>query len=113
MGWVDEAIKRFQGIISLDPEFIPSYNALAFSFAEKGWYKEALEVLKDAQRISPEDQMIKDSIDYIESLIDNGNKTVMLIYILLKIHADGLKKRRDQWTEKQSREAKTYYRRQV
>jgi len=95
MGWVDESIKKFQGIINLNPEFIPSYNALAFSFAEKGWYKEALEVLKNAQRISPDDQTIKDNIDYIESLIDSGNKIVMLIYILLKIYAENLKRRQD------------------
>ena len=93
LGWVDESIVKFQQIINQNPDFIPPYNALAFSFAEKGWYKEALDVLRDAQRIAPDDQTIKDNIDYIESLIDDdNNKTVMLICALLKIYSDKLNK---------------------
>jgi len=93
VGWIDESIRKFQEIINSNPNFIPSYNALALSFAEKGWYKEALEVLKDAQKISPEDQTIKDSIDYIDSLIDDSNNNKMLlVWALLKIYADKLKR---------------------
>lgn len=87
-GWIDESINKFKEIINLNPDFIPGYNALAFSFAEKGWYDDALEILKQAQSIAPDDESIKDNINYIESLIDNGddNKVLILLSILFQIY---------------------------
>lgn len=86
LGWIDEAIEKYKTVIGFDPEFIPSYNSLAFSYAEKGWYPEALEVLREAREIAPDDQSLKDNIDYIESMIDNDrNKLLALIFMLLDI----------------------------
>ena len=85
VGWVDESVKKFQEIINNDPDFIPSYNALAISYAEKGWYKEALDILREAQAIAPEDQTVKDNIDYIQSLIDDGSNSFILLNMLIEI----------------------------
>ena len=85
LGWVDESIRKFQEIINCNMGFIPSYNALAISYAEKGWYKEALDILREAQKIAPEDQTVKDNIDYIQSLIDDGNNSFILLNMLIEI----------------------------
>ena len=85
LGWLDEAIKKYKEIIGFDPEFIPSYNSLAFSYAEKGWYSEAIDVLKEAQRIAPDDQSVRDNMDYIESMIDDGSNSLILLKILIEI----------------------------
>jgi len=85
LGWLDEAIGKYKEIIGFDPGFIPSYNSLAFSYAEKGWYSEAIDVLKEAQRIAPDDQSVKDNIDYIESMIDDGGNSLILLKILIEI----------------------------
>ncbi len=85
LGWLDESIKKFKDIICLDSEFIPSYNALALSYAERGWYSEAIDVLREAQRIAPDDQSVKDNMDYIESLIDDGSNSLIILKILIEI----------------------------
>ena len=85
LGWLDEAIGKYKEIIGFDPEFIPSYNSLAFSYAEKGWYSEALDVLREAQKIAPEDQSVRDNMDYIESMIDDGSNSLILLKILIEI----------------------------
>ena len=86
LGWLDEAIGKYKEIIGFDPEFIPSYNSLAFAYAEKGWYSEALDVLREAQKIAPEDQSVRNNMDYIESMIDEDrNKFLVLFFMLLKI----------------------------
>jgi len=85
LGWLDEAIKKYTEIIEFDHEFIPSYNSLAFTYAEKGWYSEAIDVLREAQRIAPDDQSVKDNIDYIESMIDDGSNSLILLKILIEI----------------------------
>lgn len=87
MGWVDDSIGKFQDILHSHPEFIPAYNSLALSFAEKGWYEEALETLRTAQSIDPDDQSVKDSIDYIESLLeDDGNKAILFLVLVLQLY---------------------------
>ena len=92
LGWLEESITCFKNIIRTNPSFIPGYNALAFSYAEKGWYNEALEVLRDAEKIAPEDESIKENIDYINSLIDeDGNKLLFLFNFLLKIYKEKTK----------------------
>ena len=58
------------------------------SYAEKGWYDEALEVLRTALLIAPNDQSVKDNIDYIQSLKDDdddGYKGIILFSIILKL----------------------------
>lgn len=86
LGWVDESIKTYKNVISISPEFIAAYNSLAASYAEKGWYDEAIEVLRQAQIIAPDDDSIKDNIDYIESLKDNdGKNNTALLSIILEI----------------------------
>ena len=47
-GWIDESAAKFKEIIALSPEFIPAYNALALSLAEKGLYDESLDLLMTA-----------------------------------------------------------------
>jgi tetratricopeptide (TPR) repeat protein len=86
-GWIDESIDKYKKIISACPDFVPAYNSLAFSMAEKGWYDEALEVLRTALQIAPEDESIRDSMDYIQSLKDDedGFKGIMLFSLLLQI----------------------------
>ena len=86
LGWLDESIEIFKQVIGFDPEFIPSYNALAFSYAEKGWYSEALDVLREAQKIAPDDQSVKDNMDYIESMIDEDkSKMLALLFMLINL----------------------------
>lgn len=88
MGWIDDSISKFKELLNSNPDFIPAYNALAFSFAEKGWYGEALDTLRMAQTIDPNDQTIKDSIEYIESLLDDdGGKALIFLALLMEIYA--------------------------
>jgi tetratricopeptide (TPR) repeat protein len=86
-GWIDESAAKFKEIITLSPEFIPAYNALALSLAEKGWYDEALDVLRTALKISPDDETVKDNMDYIQSLKedDDGAKGVILLSLILQL----------------------------
>ena len=74
-------------VISASPSFIPAYNSLALSLAEKGWYDDALEVLRAALRIAPEDESVKDNIDYIQSLKDDddGNKGLVLLFLIMEL----------------------------
>ena len=85
MGWIDESVDRFQFIIDKNPAFIPAYNSLAISYAEKGWYDEALETLRGALEIDPNDESVKENIDYIQGLKDSedGLKS-FIMYLLLK-----------------------------
>lgn len=86
MGWINDSISKFKDLVNTNPEFIPGYNSLALSFAEKGWYDEALETLRTAQSIDPDDQSVKDSIDYIESLIeDDGNKALLFFVLIMQL----------------------------
>ena len=64
-----------------------AYNALALSLAEKGWYDEALDVLRAALSISPDDESVKDNMDYIQSLKedDDGAKGVILMSLILQL----------------------------
>ena len=83
MGWLDESIEKFKEVLGFDPEFIPSYNALALSYAEKGWYSEALDILREAHKISPDDQSVKDNMDYIESMIDDDKNKLLVLFLML------------------------------
>jgi len=85
LGWIDESVDRFQFIIDKNPAFIPAYNSLAISYAEKGWYDEALETLRGALEIDPNDESVKENIDYIQGLKDSedGLKS-FIMYLLLK-----------------------------
>src|SRR3972149_6027643 len=87
MGWVDETKNKNQEILRSCPDFLPAYNSLALSLAEKGWYDEALDVLRVALECAPEDESIKDSIDYIQSLRDdeNGFKGILTYCIINQI----------------------------
>lgn len=84
-GWIDESMRKYREIINAYPYFVPAYNSLAFSMAEKGWYDEALDVLKSALKIAPEDESIKENIEYIQSLKDDedGFKGVLLSTLIL------------------------------
>jgi tetratricopeptide (TPR) repeat protein len=86
LGWVDESMSKYKEIISLCPDFVAAYNSLAFSMVEKGWYDEALEVLRMAQEVAPEDESIKENIDYIQSLKDDedGFKGLALFSVILR-----------------------------
>ncbi|MGB2690925.1 MAG: hypothetical protein WBC96_00375, partial [Thermodesulfobacteriota bacterium] len=55
------------------------------SLAEKGWYDDALEVLRAALQIAPEDESVKDNMDYIQSLKDDddGNKGMVLLALII------------------------------
>ncbi|HSG30555.1 MAG TPA: tetratricopeptide repeat protein, partial [Thermodesulfobacteriota bacterium] len=85
LGWIDESVDRFRFIIEKSPAFIPAYNSLALSYAEKGWYDEALETLREALEIAPDDESVKENIDYIEGLKDNEDGLrSFIMYLLLK-----------------------------
>lgn len=88
LGWIEDSIRKFKDSLQICPDFIPAYNSLALSYAEKGWYEEALEVLRTALLIVPNDQSVKDNIDYIQSLKDDdddGYKGIILFSIILKL----------------------------
>ncbi len=89
LGWIDESVDRFRFIIDKTPGFIPAYNSLAISYAEKGWYDEALETLRTALEIDPDDESVKENIDYIQGLKDSedGLKS-FIMYLLLKSRLD-------------------------
>lgn len=90
-GWVEESESKYKEIIKARPDFVPAYNSLAMSLTEKCWYDEALDVLRTALEFSPEDKLIKDNIEYVQSLKDNedGFKGVMMLSFVIQI----LKKR--------------------
>ena len=79
------------------PGFIPAYNSLALSLAEKGWFDDALDVLRTALQISPEDESVKDNMDYIQSLKDDDddNKVIILLFFIMQL----MKKRKENLTE--------------
>ena len=83
LGWIDESIEKFKQIIDFEHDFIPSYNALAISYAEKGWYTEAMDILREANKIDPEDETVKDNLDYIESLIDDDKNKLLVLFLML------------------------------
>lgn len=86
LGWIDESIETFKNVIKIKPDFITAYSSLAASYTEKGWYDEAIDVLREAQMIAPEDESIKDNIDYIESLRDeNGKNSLVFLSIITDI----------------------------
>ncbi len=86
-GWIDESAAKFREVIGASPGFIPAYNSLALSLAEKGWYDDALEVLRAAQQIAPNDESVKDNMDYIQSLKDDddGNKGIALLSLIMQL----------------------------
>lgn len=82
-GWVEEAIKVFKVTITNSSSFIPAYSALALAYTENGWFDDAIDILRQAEKICPEDQSIKDNIDYIDSLKDDNGKNNLLFFSLL------------------------------
>ena len=86
-GWIDESAAKFREVIAASPAFIPAYNSLALSLAEKGWYDDALDVLRAALQIAPEDESLKDNMDYIQSLKDDddGNKGIVLLALIMQM----------------------------
>jgi len=86
-GWIDESINKFKEIIGFFPDFIPAYNSLGLSLAEKGWYDEALDVVRSGLKIAPFDESLINSINYIESLRNDGdgNRGMILLSIMLQI----------------------------
>ncbi len=92
-GWIDESAAKFKEVIGASPGFIPAYNSLALSLAEKGWYDDALDILRAALQISPEDESVKDNMDYIQSLKDDDddNKGIILLSFIMQL----MKKRKE------------------
>ncbi len=73
----EQAIKEYTKAIQLDNRFIWSYKALAHIYLGRGSYQEALEILKKAAGVIPNDPEIKDlagdvAYEYKASLINSG-----------------------------------------
>ncbi len=67
-GNVDEGIRSYERAIGCDPEYANAYRNLGAALARKGDLRRALEVLRKAKRLAPEDSELDSAIAELESL---------------------------------------------
>ncbi len=67
-GDVDEGIRSYERAIGCDPEYANAYRNLGAALARKGDLRRALEVLRKAKRLAPEDRELDSAIAELETL---------------------------------------------
>jgi len=67
-GEVDDGIHSYERAIACDPEYANAYRNLGAALARKGDLRRALEALRNAKRLAPEDPELDSAIAELESL---------------------------------------------
>jgi Flp pilus assembly protein TadD len=59
---MDEAIRQFQEVLRLKPDFAEVHNNLGNALAEKGQMDEAIRQYREALRLKPDDAFAHDNL---------------------------------------------------
>jgi tetratricopeptide (TPR) repeat protein len=68
-GRVDEALRSYEKAIACDPAYANAYKNLGAGLARKGELSRALQVLRQAQRLAPEDRELAEAVLELESVV--------------------------------------------
>lgn len=72
IGKLDLMENELRKVIQLQPDFSAAYNALGYSFADRNMnLKEAKRLIETAQKLSPNDHYILDSLGWVEYRLGN------------------------------------------
>ncbi|MFZ2389398.1 MAG: tetratricopeptide repeat protein [Polaromonas sp.] len=89
LGAPDEMERLLRRVIQLKPEYPHAYNALGYSFADRGVrLPEARQLIQKALEYAPSDPFIKDSLGWVEFRIGNKNEALQIFEAAFKAKPD-------------------------
>jgi arylsulfatase A-like enzyme/Flp pilus assembly protein TadD len=69
LGKVDDAIRSYESAIACDPSYALAYRNLGATLARKGDIRRALDVLREARRLLPQDRELQAAIVELEGML--------------------------------------------
>ncbi len=89
LGKLDLMEKQLRAIIARKPDYQHAYNALGYSFAERGVrLPEAKELIAKALQLAPGDPFITDSLGWVEFKLGNREEAARLLQEAFKAQPD-------------------------
>ncbi len=86
---VEEMERLLRRVIALKPDYHHAYNALGYSFADRGIrLPEARELIRKALEFAPADPFIRDSLAWVEFRLGNKAEAVQIFEVIYKARPD-------------------------
>ena len=88
-GQIQTMERLLRQLIARQPDYHHAYNALGYSFAERGVrLQEAKELIEKALTYAPEDPFITDSLGWVEFRLGNSAQALQLLELAFKKRQD-------------------------